>query len=114
MLSPHERCPTVTTWLVEPSANTHAAAHAHTCWSNALIASACSLQSCKDKTGASVYSVMKYIVNKYPNLELDKRKYLLKKALQRQVEKGTIRQVRYRGLPPDPQHHPPVIPGFQL
>ena len=78
-------------------------------------ASAYSLQSCKDKTGASVYSVMKYIVNKYPNLELDKRKYLLKKALQRQVEKGTIRQVRYRGLPPAPQTtHPPVIPGFQL
>ena len=58
---------------------------------------------------------MKYIVNKYPNLELDKRKYLLKKALQRQVEKGTIRQVRYRGLPPAPHTtHPPVIPGFQL
>lgn len=52
------------------------------------------LQSCKEKTGASAHSVMKYIVKKYPNLELDKRKFLLKKALKRQLEKGTIKQVR--------------------
>jgi hypothetical protein len=37
---------------------------------------------------------MKYIVKKYPNLELDKRKFLLKKALKRQLEKGTVKQVR--------------------
>lgn len=49
------------------------------------------LQSCKEKTGASAHSVMKYIVKKYPNLE--KRKFLLKKALKRQLEKGTVKQV---------------------
>ncbi|XP_062314178.1 heterochromatin protein 1-binding protein 3 isoform X2 [Osmerus eperlanus] len=80
------------------------------------------VESCKDKTGASVYSVMKYIVNKYPNLELDKRKYLLKKALQRQVEKGTIRQLKGKGFsgsftigkqPPKPAAKPTVTPGMK-
>ncbi|XP_070967427.1 heterochromatin protein 1-binding protein 3-like [Oncorhynchus clarkii lewisi] len=56
------------------------------------------IESCKEKTGASAHSVMKYIVKKYPNLELDKRKFLLKKALKRQLEKGTIKQLKGKGL----------------
>uniref|UniRef100_A0A3P8Y0W4 Heterochromatin protein 1-binding protein 3 n=1 Tax=Esox lucius TaxID=8010 RepID=A0A3P8Y0W4_ESOLU len=56
------------------------------------------VESCKEKTGASAHSVMKYIVNKYPNLELDKRKFLLKKALKKQLEKGTIKQLKGKGL----------------
>ncbi|XP_041747509.1 heterochromatin protein 1-binding protein 3 isoform X1 [Coregonus clupeaformis] len=54
------------------------------------------IESCKEKTGASAHSVMKYIVKKYPNLE--KRKFLLKKALKRQLEKGTIKQLKGKGL----------------
>ncbi|KAJ7998644.1 hypothetical protein DPEC_G00207020 [Dallia pectoralis] len=56
------------------------------------------VESCKEKTGASAPSVMKYIVNKYPNLELDKRKFLLKKALEKLLEKGTIKQLKGKGL----------------
>ncbi|XP_021465388.2 heterochromatin protein 1-binding protein 3 isoform X3 [Oncorhynchus mykiss] len=54
------------------------------------------IESCKEKTGASAHSVMKYIVKKYPNLE--KRKFLLKKALKRQLEKGTVKQLKGKGL----------------
>jgi len=50
------------------------------------------------KTGATVPSVMKYIVKKYPSLELDKRKFLLKSALKRQLEKGTIKQNTGKGF----------------
>lgn len=56
------------------------------------------VQSCKERTGTSYHSVMKYIVKKYPGHELDKRKFLLKNALKRQVEKGTIKQLRGKGL----------------
>ncbi|XP_020338902.2 heterochromatin protein 1-binding protein 3-like isoform X1 [Oncorhynchus kisutch] len=54
------------------------------------------IESCKEKTGASAHSVMKYIVKKYPILE--KRKFLLKKALKRQLEKGTVKQLKGKGL----------------
>ncbi|KAM6980859.1 heterochromatin protein 1-binding protein 3 [Aplochiton taeniatus] len=56
------------------------------------------VQSCKERTGTSCHSVMKYIAKKYPGHELDKRKFLLKNALKRQVEKGTIKQLRGKGL----------------
>ena len=39
-------------------------------------------------------SILKYVTKKYPSLELDKRKYLIKKALKKHLEKGTIKQVR--------------------
>lgn len=81
------------------------------------------VESCKEKTGASAHSVMKFIVKKYPTLELDKRKYLLKKALQRQVERGTIRQLKGKGFsgsfrigkqPPKPaSKKPTVAPGMK-
>ncbi|CAM9310383.1 unnamed protein product [Lampetra planeri] len=36
--------------------------------------------------------VMKYIVKKYPGMELDKKKFLIKKAMKKHLEKGTIKQ----------------------
>ncbi|KAL0978499.1 hypothetical protein UPYG_G00171300 [Umbra pygmaea] len=56
------------------------------------------VSSCKEKTGASSVSLMKYIVKKYPNLELDKRKFLIKKALNKHLEKGTIKQLKGKGF----------------
>lgn len=55
-----------------------------------------SLQSCNDRSGVSYQSVMKYIVKKYPVMELDKKKFLIKKALKKHLEKGTIKQVESR------------------
>ncbi|XP_056128737.1 heterochromatin protein 1-binding protein 3 isoform X2 [Lampris incognitus] len=56
------------------------------------------IKSCNDRSGMSYKSVMKYIVEKYPGLELDKRKFLIKKAMKKQVEKGTIKQLKGKGL----------------
>ncbi len=52
------------------------------------------MQSCNDKSGVSYQSVMKYIVRKYPGMELDKKKFLIKKAMKKHLEKGTIKQVK--------------------
>lgn len=59
-----------------------------------LISSPLSLQSCNDRFGVSYQSVMKYIVKKYPGMELDKKKFLIKKAMKKHLEKGTIKQVK--------------------
>lgn len=56
-----------------------------------------SLQSCNDRFGVSYQSVMKYIVKTYPGMELDKKKFLIKKALKKHLEKGTIKQVKVNG-----------------
>lgn len=37
---------------------------------------------------------MKYIVKKYPGMELDRKKFLIKKAMKKHLEKGTIKQVK--------------------
>jgi len=52
------------------------------------------LQACFQKSGASVVAIRKYIIHKYPSLELERRGYLLKQALKRELERGIIRQVR--------------------
>lgn len=69
-----------------------------------------SLQSCDDKGGVSYQSVLKYIGKKYPGVEIERKKFLLKKAMKKHLEKGTIKQVegarRRRGaaaLAPPPQ-----------
>lgn len=51
-------------------------------------------QACFQKSGASVVAIRKYIIHKYPSLELERRGYLLKQALKRELERGLIRQVR--------------------
>lgn len=56
------------------------------------------IQSCKERTGASAFSILKYIMNKYDFLELDKRKFLLRKSMKRLVEKGAIKQLKGKGF----------------
>uniref|UniRef100_A0A8D0C3E9 Heterochromatin protein 1-binding protein 3 n=1 Tax=Salvator merianae TaxID=96440 RepID=A0A8D0C3E9_SALMN len=55
------------------------------------------LKACYQKGGASVVSVRKYIISKYPSLELERRGYLLKQALKRELQRGAIRQVKGKG-----------------
>lgn len=40
---------------------------------------------------------MKYIVKNYPGMDLDKKKFLIKKAMKKHLEKGTIKQVKKAG-----------------
>ncbi|XP_060115353.1 heterochromatin protein 1-binding protein 3 [Heteronotia binoei] len=55
------------------------------------------MKACYQKGGASVVAVRKYIIHKYPSLELERRGYLLKQALKRELERGLIRQVKGKG-----------------
>ncbi|NXN99162.1 HP1B3 protein, partial [Rhinopomastus cyanomelas] len=52
------------------------------------------IRACFQKSGASVVAIRKYIIHKYPSLELERRGYLLKQALKRELERGIIRQAR--------------------
>ncbi|XP_042351733.1 heterochromatin protein 1-binding protein 3 isoform X2 [Plectropomus leopardus] len=56
------------------------------------------ITSCNDRSGVSYQSVMKYILKKYPGMELDRKKFLIKKAMKKHLEKGTIRQLKGKGL----------------
>ncbi|KAL7843339.1 hypothetical protein AOLI_G00248510 [Acnodon oligacanthus] len=57
------------------------------------------IQNCKDRNGASIFTIMKYIVKKYSPMELDKRtKSLYKRALKRLVEKGAVKQLKGKGF----------------
>ncbi|XP_068598808.1 heterochromatin protein 1-binding protein 3 [Brachionichthys hirsutus] len=56
------------------------------------------ITTCNDKSGVSYQSVMKYIVRKYPGMDLDKKKFLIKKAMKKHLEKGTIKQLKGKGL----------------
>ncbi|XP_020828784.1 heterochromatin protein 1-binding protein 3 isoform X1 [Phascolarctos cinereus] len=55
------------------------------------------IKACFQKTGASVVAIRKYIIHKYPSLELERRGYLLKQALKRELQRGVIRQVKGKG-----------------
>ncbi|KAL0180786.1 hypothetical protein M9458_023192, partial [Cirrhinus mrigala] len=51
------------------------------------------LQSCKERSGISAITIMKYVMKKYPSVEMDKKtKNLYKRALKRMVERGTVKQ----------------------
>ncbi|XP_074534800.1 heterochromatin protein 1-binding protein 3 isoform X2 [Halichoeres trimaculatus] len=56
------------------------------------------ISSCNDRSGVSFQSVMKYMLKKYPGMELDRKKFLIKKAMKKLVEKGTIKQLKGKGL----------------
>uniref|UniRef100_W5M7D4 Heterochromatin protein 1-binding protein 3 n=1 Tax=Lepisosteus oculatus TaxID=7918 RepID=W5M7D4_LEPOC len=56
------------------------------------------IQACFHKTGASAFAIRKYILKKYPSLELDRRGYLLKQALKRVLQRGAIKQVKGKGF----------------
>uniref|UniRef100_A0A2K6U610 Heterochromatin protein 1-binding protein 3 n=1 Tax=Saimiri boliviensis boliviensis TaxID=39432 RepID=A0A2K6U610_SAIBB len=55
------------------------------------------IKSCFQKSGASVVAIRKYIIHKYPSLELERRGYLLKQALKRELNRGVIKQVKGKG-----------------
>ncbi|KAB0400539.1 hypothetical protein E2I00_002763 [Balaenoptera physalus] len=54
-------------------------------------------KACFQKSGASVVAIRKYIIHKYPSLELERRGYLLKQALKRELNRGVIKQVKGKG-----------------
>ncbi|KAJ8387228.1 hypothetical protein AAFF_G00159470 [Aldrovandia affinis] len=54
------------------------------------------IQACKEK--ASTYAIRKYIMKNYASLELDRRTFLLKKALKRLLEKRAIKQLKGKGF----------------
>ncbi|GAB1289121.1 Heterochromatin protein 1-binding protein 3 [Apodemus speciosus] len=53
--------------------------------------------ACFQKSGASVVAIRKYIIHKYPSLDLERRGYLLKQALKRELNRGVIKQVKGKG-----------------
>ncbi|XP_061689140.1 heterochromatin protein 1-binding protein 3 isoform X2 [Syngnathoides biaculeatus] len=56
------------------------------------------ITSFNHRSGVSYQSVMKYIAKKCPEMELDKKKFHIKKAMKKQLEKGTIKQLKGKGL----------------
>lgn len=56
------------------------------------------LQSSNNRAGVSYQAVLKFIVKKYPGMELKKRKFLLRKSFKKHLEKGTIKQVDDGGV----------------
>ncbi|XP_033994847.1 heterochromatin protein 1-binding protein 3 isoform X2 [Trematomus bernacchii] len=56
------------------------------------------ITSCNDKSGVSYQSFMKYILKKYPEMDIHKKKFLIKKAMKKHLEKGTIKQLKGKGL----------------
>uniref|UniRef100_A0A7N9CSQ5 Heterochromatin protein 1-binding protein 3 n=3 Tax=Catarrhini TaxID=9526 RepID=A0A7N9CSQ5_MACFA len=61
------------------------------------------IKACFQKSGASVVAIRKYIIHKYPSLELERRGYLLKQALKRELNRGVIKQNRSSAVDPEPQ-----------
>ncbi|XP_078498699.1 heterochromatin protein 1-binding protein 3 [Lissotriton helveticus] len=55
------------------------------------------IKACFHKGGASVVAIRKYIIKKYPSLDLERRGYLLKQSLKRELQRGIIRQVKGKG-----------------
>ncbi|XP_057639834.1 heterochromatin protein 1-binding protein 3 isoform X2 [Chionomys nivalis] len=55
------------------------------------------IKACFQKSGASVVAIRKYIIHKYPSLDLERRGYLLKQALKRELSRGVIKQVKGKG-----------------
>ncbi|XP_030633178.1 heterochromatin protein 1-binding protein 3 [Chanos chanos] len=56
------------------------------------------IQNCKEKSGASIFTIIKYITKKYSPSGMDKRKAIYKKALKRLVEKGVVKQLKGKGF----------------
>ncbi|KAI2659034.1 Heterochromatin protein 1-binding protein 3 [Labeo rohita] len=57
------------------------------------------IESCKERRGISAITIMKYVMKKYPSVEMDKKtKNLYKRALKRMVERGTVKQLKGKGF----------------
>ncbi|XP_043976885.1 heterochromatin protein 1-binding protein 3 isoform X2 [Gambusia affinis] len=54
--------------------------------------------SSNERSGMSFQSVMKYMLKKYPGMEFHKKKTLIKKSMKKHLEKGTIKQLKGKGL----------------
>ncbi|KAM4582983.1 heterochromatin protein 1-binding protein 3 isoform 2-T3 [Fundulus diaphanus] len=54
--------------------------------------------SSNERSGMSFQSVMKYMLKKYPGMELNKKRFLIKKAMKKHLEKGTLKQLKGKGL----------------
>lgn len=53
------------------------------------------VQASTERSGTSINAIMKYITKKYVMLDLDQRKFHLRKAMKRLVEKGMVKQVKH-------------------
>ncbi|KAM6928277.1 heterochromatin protein 1-binding protein 3 [Xenentodon cancila] len=74
------------------------------------------IASSNDRAGVSFQSVVKYILKKYPGMDLNKKKFLLKKAMKKHLERGTIKQLKGKGLSGTfaiGKHPPPSKKGAQ-
>uniref|UniRef100_A0A672LMA2 Heterochromatin protein 1-binding protein 3 n=1 Tax=Sinocyclocheilus grahami TaxID=75366 RepID=A0A672LMA2_SINGR len=57
------------------------------------------IESCKERSGASTITIVKYVMKKYPSVEMDKKtKNLYKRTMKRMVEKGTVKQLKGKGF----------------
>ncbi|XP_033822044.1 heterochromatin protein 1-binding protein 3 isoform X1 [Periophthalmus magnuspinnatus] len=56
------------------------------------------ITSFNSRSGVSYQSLFKYIVQKYPSMDLDKKKFLIKKAMKKQLGNGSIKQLKGKGL----------------
>ncbi|XP_020774278.1 heterochromatin protein 1-binding protein 3 isoform X2 [Boleophthalmus pectinirostris] len=56
------------------------------------------ITSFNSRSGVSYQSLFKYIVKKYPSMDLDKKKFLIKKAMKKQLGNGAIKQLKGKGL----------------
>ncbi|KAI5622982.1 heterochromatin protein 1-binding protein 3 [Silurus asotus] len=57
------------------------------------------IQNCKDRSGASIFTIMKYVTKKYSSMEMDKRtKSQYKRAMKKLVERGTVKQLKGKGF----------------
>uniref|UniRef100_A0A3B4AH61 Heterochromatin protein 1-binding protein 3 n=1 Tax=Periophthalmus magnuspinnatus TaxID=409849 RepID=A0A3B4AH61_9GOBI len=58
-----------------------------------ILVEAITVCSFNSRSGVSYQSLFKYIVQKYPSMDLDKKKFLIKKAMKKQLGNGSIKQV---------------------
>ncbi|XP_058230051.1 heterochromatin protein 1-binding protein 3 isoform X2 [Hemibagrus wyckioides] len=57
------------------------------------------IQNCKERSGASIFTIMKYVTKKYSSMEMDKRtKSQYKRAMKKLVEKGLVKQLKGKGF----------------
>ncbi|XP_060714175.1 heterochromatin protein 1-binding protein 3 [Tachysurus vachellii] len=57
------------------------------------------IQNCKERSGASIFTIMKYVMKKYSSMEMDKRtKSQYKRAMKKLVEKGVVKQLKGKGF----------------
>ncbi|XP_060766872.1 heterochromatin protein 1-binding protein 3 isoform X2 [Neoarius graeffei] len=57
------------------------------------------IQNCKERSGASIFTIMKYVTRKYSSMEMDKRtKSQYKRAMKKLVEKGAVKQLKGKGF----------------